>query len=98
MNIIEAMEDEKLFGRHFTGATWDPWRAFLTALFALPMNAVLARELVEGLELLASVDMDFGVEQRRYVLDTVLDVRYLALTPEMVEHISLCDRHINTSQ
>jgi hypothetical protein len=39
VNIIEAMEDEKLFARHFAGQTWDAWRVFLAALFALPMNA-----------------------------------------------------------
>ena len=59
---------------------------------------LLAHEIVEGLELLASVNMDFGVEQRRYVLNPVLDVRYLPLTPEVIEDISLCDRHIHTSQ
>ncbi|MGI4951186.1 MAG: hypothetical protein ACRYGM_05225 [Janthinobacterium lividum] len=39
MNILEAMGDPKLFGPHFKGDTWKPWRAFLAALFALPMDA-----------------------------------------------------------
>jgi hypothetical protein len=38
MNILEAMDDRKLFKPHFKGASWDAWRAFLAALFALPMD------------------------------------------------------------
>jgi hypothetical protein len=38
MNIIGALDDPALFGPFFKGATWRPWRAFLTALFALPMD------------------------------------------------------------
>ena len=38
MNIIEALDDPTLFARHFRGGSWGPWRAFLTALFGLPMD------------------------------------------------------------
>ena len=39
LNIIEALDHPKLFAPHFTGPSWLPWRAFLAALFALPMDA-----------------------------------------------------------
>lgn len=38
MNILEALDDPDLFAPHFKGGTWGPWRAFLAALFALPMD------------------------------------------------------------
>jgi hypothetical protein len=39
MNILEAMRDKNLFAPWFKDATtWAAWRAFLTALFALPMT------------------------------------------------------------
>ena len=38
MNILQAMDDPALFGPHFRGDTWKPWRAFLAALFALPLD------------------------------------------------------------
>ena len=38
MSIIRAMDDPELFARHFRGESWGPWRAFLKALFALPMG------------------------------------------------------------
>ena len=38
MNILEAMDDPTLFGPHFKGPTWDAWKAYLAALFALPMS------------------------------------------------------------
>ena len=38
MNILATLDDPKLFGPHFRGDTWAPWRAFLAALFALPMD------------------------------------------------------------
>ena len=37
MNIIRAMHDPQLFGPWFKGPSWAAWRAFLAALFALPM-------------------------------------------------------------
>ena len=38
MNIIQALDDAKVFGGQFRGATWDAWRTFLAALFALPLT------------------------------------------------------------
>ncbi len=44
MNILQAMNDPKLFGLVFKrtrldGDTWSAWRAFLAALFALPLES-----------------------------------------------------------
>lgn len=36
MNILQAMDDPRIFGRFFHDASWDAWKAFLAALFALP--------------------------------------------------------------
>jgi len=41
-SIVAAMTDSKLFGRWFAGATWAAWRAFLAALFALPVTEAQA--------------------------------------------------------
>ena len=38
MNIIQALDDPNVFGRQFRGGTWDAWRTFVTALFALPLT------------------------------------------------------------
>src|SRR5262245_42372399 len=38
MNILDAIADPQVFAKHFRGGTWDAWRAFLCALFALPMT------------------------------------------------------------
>jgi hypothetical protein len=39
MNILRAIDDPAVFGQHFHNSdTWTAWRAFLAALFALPMN------------------------------------------------------------
>jgi hypothetical protein len=38
VTIIEAMDDPELFGPLFTDASWLAWRAFLTALFGLPLS------------------------------------------------------------
>lgn len=38
MNIIQAMDDERLFAPFFRGDTWGSWRTVLKALFALPMD------------------------------------------------------------
>jgi hypothetical protein len=35
-SVLSIMAD--LFGEHFDGSSWDAWRAFLAALFALPMT------------------------------------------------------------
>ena len=39
MNILDAIEDQQVFAKHFRGSTWDAWRVFLCALFGLPMSA-----------------------------------------------------------
>jgi hypothetical protein len=39
VNLLQAMDDPQVFAPHFrNAASWMAWRAFLTALFALPMN------------------------------------------------------------
>lgn len=39
MNLLEAVQDEKLFARWFRDEnTWAAWRAFLGALFGLPLS------------------------------------------------------------
>ena len=38
MNILDALNDRDLFAPHFRGDTWQAWRAFLAALFGLPMD------------------------------------------------------------
>jgi len=38
MNILEALDDPYLFGGMFDAPSWQPWRAFLCALNALPMS------------------------------------------------------------
>jgi hypothetical protein len=37
MNILTAIRDRKVFGAHFKGSSWDAWKVFLAALFALTM-------------------------------------------------------------
>ena len=39
MNILRALDDAQVFRPFFGGDTWGAWRAFLAALFALPMTA-----------------------------------------------------------
>lgn len=38
MNLLDTLDAPNLFAPHFRGNTWQPWRAFLAALFALPMD------------------------------------------------------------
>jgi len=38
LTVLEAMEDRKLFQPWFKSDSWDAWKAFLAALFALPMT------------------------------------------------------------
>jgi hypothetical protein len=38
ISILEALDDPKLFAPHFKGPSWQPWRAFLAALFGLPLD------------------------------------------------------------
>ncbi|HVE22185.1 MAG TPA: hypothetical protein VNC39_09415 [Acidocella sp.] len=37
-NILDALDDQNLFGGMFDAPSWKPWRAFLGTLFALPMD------------------------------------------------------------
>jgi hypothetical protein len=39
MNILQALDDPKVFGQFFKGPTWDAWRVFLAALFGLPLTS-----------------------------------------------------------
>jgi hypothetical protein len=39
MNILQAVNDKKVFADHLRGSSWDAWKVFLAALFALPMTA-----------------------------------------------------------
>jgi hypothetical protein len=39
LTILDALDDAGLFGGLFAGPSWQPWRAFLTALFGLPLSA-----------------------------------------------------------
>ncbi len=48
MNILSAMTDKKLFGSWFRGESWRPWRAFLSALFALPFEDAEAFEIFKA--------------------------------------------------
>jgi hypothetical protein len=43
ISILQAFDDPRIFGPHFAGPTWDPWRVVLAALFGLPLEG-------EGLE------------------------------------------------
>jgi hypothetical protein len=36
LNILEALDDENLFKPHFVSESWNGWKGFLAALFALP--------------------------------------------------------------
>jgi hypothetical protein len=38
MNVIQALDDPKVFAPFFRGPTWNAWRTFLAATFALPMG------------------------------------------------------------
>ncbi len=37
-SILDAMSSEELFGKQFGGESWSAWRAFLAALFGLPLG------------------------------------------------------------
>ena len=39
LTVLDAMKDPTLFAAWFKGQSWDPWQAFLSALFGLPMDA-----------------------------------------------------------
>src|SRR3954470_2544799 len=55
-------------------------------------------EVLERLELLPRIDVNLGQEQRRDVLDPVLDIRNLHLAPEVVQDVGLRDRDIDPAQ
>ena len=38
LTVLEAMQHPNLFGKWFKGSTWTAWRAFLAALFGLPLD------------------------------------------------------------
>jgi len=38
LDILAALDSQDLFGGMFDGASWRPWRVFLGALFALPLD------------------------------------------------------------
>jgi hypothetical protein len=38
ISILDALDDLRLFGRVFQGDSWSVWRAFLAALFGLPLE------------------------------------------------------------
>ena len=38
MNILQSIDDPALFHGMFPSKTWGPWRVFLAALFAIPMD------------------------------------------------------------
>ena len=38
MNIVQAINDPKVFGRYFKAESWNAWRVFLAALFGLPLT------------------------------------------------------------
>lgn len=38
MNILQAIDDPKVFGPFFKAGTWQAWRAFLATLFAQPLT------------------------------------------------------------
>ena len=42
MNIVQALEDERLFAPHFRAESWGPWKACLAALFGLKMTKAQA--------------------------------------------------------
>jgi hypothetical protein len=41
--ILDLMNDPDLLGKHFAGKSWQPWKAFLAGLFALPMSDELVK-------------------------------------------------------
>jgi phage terminase large subunit-like protein len=39
VNILDAIDDPKVFASFFKADTWDAWRVFLRVLFALPLSS-----------------------------------------------------------
>jgi len=44
-SILQLLDDPNVFKPHFKGTSWDGWKAFLAALFALPLSEQPARPL-----------------------------------------------------
>ena len=38
MNIIQALNDPKVFANYFKAESWNAWRVFLAALYGLPLT------------------------------------------------------------
>lgn len=38
MNIVQAMQDPRLFGEHFAGDSWKAWKALLGGFYGVPMG------------------------------------------------------------
>src|SRR3954451_9286105 len=55
-------------------------------------------EVLECLELLPGIDVNLGEEQRRDILNLVLDIRDLHLAPEVIQNVRLGDRDIDPTQ
>jgi hypothetical protein len=39
-NLLRAFSDQRAFGKHFAGPSWNAWRAFLAALDGGPLSAL----------------------------------------------------------
>lgn len=51
MNILEALDDPQLFGRHFAAPSWRAWRTVLAALFGLPFHGGDLGDVPEAVEM-----------------------------------------------
>src|SRR6202011_2561939 len=38
ISVLQALDDPRLLASHFKGPSWQPWRAFLACLFAIPLS------------------------------------------------------------
>jgi hypothetical protein len=38
VNILDALTDSNVMAEHFSGSSWEPWRAILAAAFGLPLT------------------------------------------------------------
>jgi hypothetical protein len=38
VNVLQAIDDPKVFGQHFRAGSWQAWRVFLATMFALPLT------------------------------------------------------------
>jgi hypothetical protein len=54
VNILQAINDKKVFASEIRGLSWEAWKVFLAALFALPMSeAELATQAMHRAQLAA---------------------------------------------